>query len=321
MEKYFKVTNAAYRNLLHIRPEKSPLDSQFSFPFLSISEMISDQFVWVKMSVWKGPIQSWRVNTMSIDTDGQLHGSVTLEVFEGKSGSIPGLDWSPKIIMGTFVHGKLNGIVMFMTYRNQAVFATIKDNVFHGPCYVMGNTAILSDMEERGFSRSGTENFYPGTGFVGRFKNGKIHGDFWLGMLQGAYLHGKVSENGYITGDDIAYIYPDGVTAFKGRFENKLMIKAYNVDVQEYGCNEDGILVVKSYTEPLSSQVFKYEPCTNISFGGGAPPSVRDPYEIKTVKLATSTQPQSGEGTVFKNHSKSLISISTLLRAKRAFKF
>ena len=83
MEKYFSVTNAAYRNLLHIRPEKSPLDSQFSFPFLSISEMISDQFVWVKMSVWKGPIQSWRVNTMSIDTDGQLHGSVTLEVLEG----------------------------------------------------------------------------------------------------------------------------------------------------------------------------------------------------------------------------------------------
>ena len=102
----------------------------------------------------------------------------------------------------------------------------------------------------------------------------------------GAYLHGKVDQDGHFTGDDIAYIYPDGVTAFKGTFENKFMRRAMNVDVKEYGCNEDGLLIVKSFSEPLSDEIYKYDPCTNISFGGEFPNHVRDPYEIKTVKLA-----------------------------------
>ena len=55
-----------------------------------------------------------------------------------------------------------------------------------------------------------------------------------------------------LTGDDIAYIYPDGETAFKGRFENKIMKKAWNVDVLAYECDKDsGLMVVKEYSEPL----------------------------------------------------------------------
>ena len=41
-------------------------------------------------------------------------------------------------------------IVSMLTYKNQVVFAMVKDNVFHGPCYVVGLTSIL-DMESRGF--------------------------------------------------------------------------------------------------------------------------------------------------------------------------
>jgi hypothetical protein len=64
---------------------------------------------------------------------------------------------------------------------------------------------------------------YRGIGFVGRFKNGQAHGNFWAGMVNEGYLHGKADENGFLTGDRIAYIYPDGETAFFGRFENKFM--------------------------------------------------------------------------------------------------
>lgn len=110
------------------------------------------------------------------------------------------------------------------------------------------------------------------------------------------FLHGEVDSNGLITGDDIAFIYMDGETAFKGRFEDKYMRKAYNVDVLDYDCDENGILVVSKFTEPLSQQEFKYDPCTNESFGGGAHPSVRDPYEVKTVDLQPSKIPNSGEG-------------------------
>ena len=64
---------------------------------------------------------------------------------------------------------------------------------------------------------------HTGIGFVGRFKNGQVHGNFWAGMVNEGYLHGKADENGFLTGDRIAYIYPDGETAYFGRFENKFM--------------------------------------------------------------------------------------------------
>ena len=103
-------------------------------------------------------------------------------------------------------------------------------------------------------------------------------------MINGGFLHGKADEKGLLTGNDIAYIYPDGETAFLGRFENKFMKGAFNVDVEKYGCSEDGsILLVEKFTEPLSDQLFYYQPCTNESFGGGAPLHVRDPYEVKQV--------------------------------------
>ena len=64
---------------------------------------------------------------------------------------------------------------------------------------------------------------YRGIGFVGRFKSGQVHGNFWAGMVNGGYLQGKADEKGFLTGDRIAYIYPDGETAFFGCFENKFM--------------------------------------------------------------------------------------------------
>ena len=133
---------------------------------------------------------------------------------------------------------------------------------------------------------------------MGTFVNGQVQGNFWVGMVNGGNLHGKVDENGQITGDEIAYIYPDGETAFKGRFENRIMKKAYNVDVKEYGCDENGLFIVKKFSEPLTDEIFKYEPTTNISFGGGNSLDVRDPYEVKTVKLGPSKIPNSGEGVV-----------------------
>ena len=118
------------------------------------------------------------------------------------------------------------------------------------------------------------------------------------GLLSGAYLHGKVDNEGQITGDEIAYIYPDGTTAFRGKFKDKFMISARNVDVLKYDCDENGMLIATEFTEPLTEHIFKYEPSTNNSFGGGLPLSVRDPYEVKTVKLAQSKVPNSGEGVL-----------------------
>ena len=50
------------------------------------------------------------------------------------------------------------------------------------------------------------------------------------------------------------------------------MKKAMNVDVLDYGCDEDsGMFVPKKFSSALSLQTFRYDPCTNESFGGGVP--------------------------------------------------
>ena len=44
-------------------------------------------------------------------------------------------------------------------------------------------------------------------------------------------------------------------TLFKGRFENKIMKKAYNVDVLQYGIDENsGLFIVKKFSPPLNDQ-------------------------------------------------------------------
>ena len=139
----------------------------------------------------------------------------------------------------------------------------------------------------------------PGLHFLGRFHNGKVLGHFWIGLQNNGFIHGVADENGHATGDDVAFIYPDGETALKGRFENTYMKKARNVDVTKYGCDENGMFIAKGFTEPLTNDEFFYDPPTNESFGGGSK-YIKDPYEVKTVSVADSSIPNSGEGVFLK---------------------
>ena len=135
----------------------------------------------------------------------------------------------------------------------------------------------------------------PDVQFFGRFKSGKVNGHFWLGLLNNGYIHGVTDEHGLASGNEIAYIYPDGETALRGHFENKYMKKAKHVDVLKYGCDENGMPIAMEYTEPLSNEEFYYDPCTNESFGGGSL-YIRDPYESKNAQVKQSLIPNSGAG-------------------------
>ena len=134
---------------------------------------------------------------------------------------------------------------------------------------------------------------------MGRFRNGQVVGHFWIGLIKAGYIHGVANEDGLATGNDIAFIYPDGETALKGYFENKYMKNAKYVEVQKYGCDENGMFVATEFTKPLSQDEFFYDPPTNISFGGGSI-NIPDPYEAKTVYVDVSKIPNSGEGVFLK---------------------
>ena len=137
---------------------------------------------------------------------------------------------------------------------------------------------------------------YPGAHFMGYFKNGQAVGNFWIGLANNGFLHGVVDKYGHITGENICFIYPDGITALCGIFENTYMKNAKHVEISEYGCDKNGLLEVTKITEPIDQYKFFYDPPTNKSWGGGGSKEIHDPYEIKNVVLKQSSVPNSGEG-------------------------
>ena len=296
--------NFGYHVLLSIEPETDDVDPVIArdHPFISNMTLVDPGKLIFNMSLFgRKPQISYRVQNGSLDTKGLLHGMVQLLALEEQMPLMPEhplLHWAPALLYGRFIHGVLQGFVIFATPMNGVIWAKFQDGVMHGPVYGYGVHQIY-DIAERGFSMAGdTEESVPGIQFLGRFKNGKAVGTFWMGLKGGGYLHGELDDNSTVTGDNISFIYPDGETAFLGRFENKYMKKAYAVDVLEYGCDDYGLLKVTKYSPPTQDHAFFYEPPTNVSFGGGAPLGVVDPYELKTVKLAPSQIPNSGDGVI-----------------------
>ena len=117
-----------------------------------------------------------------------------------------------------------------------------------------------------------------GISFIGLFKNGKVEGPVWYGLVgephvgQG-FLYGELNKKGKLTGNDISYIYPDYLTSMTGTFEDTLM---------------------KFTKSSNNSVIYFYDPPTNELLG--LMPLVRDPYEEKTIELQESSIPGAGHG-------------------------
>ena len=76
--------------------------------------------------------------------------------------------------------------------------------------------------------------------FVGMHENGKAVGTCWKIVGGGGCVVGRVDEEGKLSGPDIAYIYPDFMTALVGRFEDAELVSTHQCDVisiaTERGC-------------------------------------------------------------------------------------
>ena len=156
-----------------------------------------------------------------------------------------------------------------------------------------------------------------GTSYIGYFKNSKLHGIFWAGLYGGdprGHLHGMIDEkDGKITGDNIAYIYPDMETVLLGRFEDRLMKDAQESKVVKVECNQSGMIYVNQYATPdPSASHFYYEPASNSSYGGTTSiPRTLDPYERKWLELRKIDEDKIEEGVFAKKDMKTHIFISS----------
>ena len=95
--------------------------------------------------------------------------------------------------------------------------ARIRHGRLHGPVRLFGQ--LSNDPEALC-----QERLNWGLSFVGNYKDGVATGYCWKGLLGGAWVVGYVDENGDLTGDNIAYVYPDFKTAFVGKFEKGIMV-------------------------------------------------------------------------------------------------
>ena len=118
--------------------------------FITNKTYISEDIhIFVNMSVWGGPIATWIGSKVSFDTHGQLHGLCQLNLkyeFFNKTGHHDFLEWSLKYISGHFIHGKLQGNVLLITWRGVGIYAVFKDGELHGPIHSIGRK-FLFDIE------------------------------------------------------------------------------------------------------------------------------------------------------------------------------
>ena len=122
-----------------------------------------------------------------------------------------------------------------------------------------------------------------------------------IGGKPTGHLHGSSNpENGFITGNNISYIYPDMETALLGRFKYGKMQDAQESILMDLECSTTGLLYVSQYSKPDSrSPHYYYEPPNNVSFGSG-PPGAVDPYEHKWLELRSANNANMGQGVFTK---------------------
>ena len=72
---------------------------------------------------------------------------------------------------------------------------------------------------------------------------GKRVGWVYLGQLGGGYIVGQVNTEGDITGDNIAYIYPDFRTAIRGTWCEGRLVSGHLVSVISSCVTEAGIII------------------------------------------------------------------------------
>lgn len=61
--------------------------------------------------------------------------------------------------------------------------------------------------------------------FKGQYKDNNRHGVCWIHYPDGGSLVGEVNEDGEMTGEKIAYVYPDQRTALYGKFIDGEMLE------------------------------------------------------------------------------------------------
>ncbi|XP_052510836.1 histone-lysine N-methyltransferase SETD7 isoform X3 [Budorcas taxicolor] len=124
--------------------------------------------------------------------------------------------------------------------------------------------------------------------FKGQYKDNIRHGVCWIYYPDGGSLVGEVNEDGEMTGEKIAYVYPDERTALYGKFIDGEMIEGKLATLLS---TEEG----RPHFELMpGSSVYHFDKSTSSCISTNA--LLPDPYESERVYVAESLISSAGEG-------------------------
>jgi histone-lysine N-methyltransferase SETD7 len=138
------------------------------------------------------------------------------------------------------------------------------------------------------------------------YKNGKMHGHFWQGCLGGGYITG-VSDDNEMTGENIAYIFPNFKDALLGTFSKGKFFSGLEVELSDikilYGMAEGSFTQYKKHPRVIRDCSSAYAIALN--------PLIPDRLEHDRVEVKLSNTPDSGEGLFAKVdfHEGDLVSV------------
>ena len=297
------------RNLEQISADPSPVDPKRAQKFLSHVEATEN----IPGNVFEAVMtlqESIPINFAyfgELDSDGGFHGSAILELlamescFKGDCQK----ESQFKRIVANFNHGVLQGLVIIYHADGERYsYFVAKDGAVHSLVLTFGLRPIYPTVDD-------PTNYLPyiharmaeGVAYIAQFKNGKPIGSVWYGLVgvpitaQG-FLYGKPNKKGKLTGDDIAYIYPDYKTALVGAFEDRVMKSARLAEISGTACT-DGMLQLQFSQPDPNSQDYHYDPVTSTSMGSHW--HVKEPFEDMMAELGDSTIPEGGQG-IFAKH-------------------
>uniref|UniRef100_A0A8D1M903 Histone-lysine N-methyltransferase SETD7 n=1 Tax=Sus scrofa TaxID=9823 RepID=A0A8D1M903_PIG len=129
---------------------------------------------------------------------------------------------------GNFVHGEKNGRGKFFFFDGSTLEGYYVDDALQGQgVYTYEDGGVLQGMYVDG-ELNGPAQEYDTDGrliFKGQYKDNIRHGVCWIYYPDGGSLVGEVNEDGEMTGEKIAYVYPDERTALYGKFIDGEMIE------------------------------------------------------------------------------------------------
>ncbi|XP_071749478.1 uncharacterized protein [Lepeophtheirus salmonis] len=275
-KKYLLVNKTIFGHLY--QKFMSPVDEDIKVPLLTDIKGVKGHKAYE--GVLRGEKVMFTHHRGLLDENNLLHGNTWLKISSENQSRDLIFNTTISYLALQFRHGQILDEMICIGFEDGRFgYAKLVSQTLHGSLLIHGAVPVLPIKHVK-------KHIIQDTGSVIlHYENGRNTGPFWIGMFGLGALTGSLNESGYVSGESIAYLYPDMETSYIGKFEDKIMKEAYLGDVSDVSFDSGPIPLLKfKMSSEMEGEPFYYEPPTNGSIGAG--PYVLDPYDQKRVYLS-----------------------------------